>query len=132
MPLVPRLVGMETEFALGFVPARDGAPAPGHDELFRALLDALKARTRSCEAVYSKGGDFFENGSLVHFEPSTRNDAHTGLLEWATPECLGAREAALYARAQERALAAAIPLAERELAARGHEGRIVVLKHARD
>jgi hypothetical protein len=125
-------MGLETEYALGFVPAREGGTVPPHDELFRALVDALKTRARSCEAAYSKGGDFFENGSLVHFEPSTRNDAHTGLLEWATPECLGAREAALYARSQERALAQAIPLAERELAARGQEGRLVVLKCSRD
>jgi proteasome accessory factor A len=129
---VPRLVGIETEFAIQFLPTRPGDPRPSHEDVFRAILAALKTRVRSCEALYYKGGDFLENGSLIHFEVGRLDDPSTGLLEWASPECLSAKELLGYLKAQEKALTQAIPDAEVALAAKGHEGRIVALKNNRD
>ncbi len=127
-----RIVGLETEFAVQFFPSRAGEPAPTHESVFRALLAALKQRFRSCEALYYKGGEFLENGSLVHFEVGRLEDPSTGLLEWASPECLSARELVSYSRAQEKAIVEAIPEAERTLSAKGFDGRIVALKNNRD
>lgn len=127
-----RIVGLESELALGFEPASPGAPHPPQDQLYEALLDALRARRASCDALYYKGGVFLQNGSLVHFEVSRLDDPRTGLLEWATPECLGPTEAAVYARAAERELVFALEDAERSLAARGHEGRLLLLKNNED
>ena len=64
----PRITGLETELAIQFFPTRPGDATPTHEAVFRALLAALKTRFRSCEALYYKGGEFLENGSLVHFE----------------------------------------------------------------
>jgi proteasome accessory factor A len=125
-------VGLETEFAVQFFPSHAGDPAPTHEAVFRALLAALKTRFKSCEAIYYKGGEFLENGSLIHFEVGRLEDPTTGLVEWASPECLSARELVAYSKAQEKALAEAMPEAERALAAKGHEGRIVALKNNRD
>lgn len=129
---MPRILGLETEFAIQFFPSREGEPAPPHETVFRALLAALKQRFRSCEALYYKGGDFLENGSLIHFEVGRLEDPTTGLLEWATPECLTARELVSYSKAQEQAIVEAIPEAERSLSSKGHDGRIVALKNNRD
>lgn len=129
---MPRILGLETEFALHFVPDRPADALPTHEAVFRALLAALKNRFKSCDALYYKGGDFFENGSLVHFESGNPEDATTGLLEWASPECLTPRELVAYSKAQERALARAIPDAERQLSLRGYQGRVLVLKNNRD
>ena len=122
-----RIVGLETEYALGFAPR--GRVRPSHELLFQALLRALKGRARSCAALYYKGGDFFENGSLVHFEISSLDQPQVGLLEWATPECLGPVQAAVYSQAQDVALREAIPQAEEELKRAGFEGQVFLLKN---
>jgi len=127
-----RILGLETELAIQFFPAREGEARPTHEAVFRALLASLKARYRSCEALYYKGGEFLENGSLVHFEVGRLEDPTTGLLEFASPECLSAREALAYSKAQERAIVEAIPEAERSLSQKGYDGRIVALKNNRD
>jgi proteasome accessory factor A len=127
-----RLVGVETEFAVHFVPDREGDIRPTHEAVYKALLASLKANARSCEAVYYKGGEFLENGSLVHFEVGRLEDPTTGLLEWASPECLSAKDLVAFLKAEERALVDAIPEAEKQLRSRGHEGKIVALKNNRD
>lgn len=127
-----RIVGLETEYALGFSPDDPGAPPPAADEIFSALVRTLRGRHASSSALYYKGGRFFQNGSLLHFEIGSLDNPHSGLLEWATPECLGPLEATVYAKAQERALLRAIPDAERDLKARGYAGSIFVLKNNAD
>ncbi|MEZ6187818.1 MAG: proteasome accessory factor PafA2 family protein [Planctomycetota bacterium] len=127
-----RIVGLETEYALGFSSDDPDAPAPQADEIFSALVRTLRGRHASSSALYYKGGRFFQNGSLLHFEIGSLENPRSGLLEWATPECLGPLEAAVYAKAQERALLRAIPDAERDLKARGYVGRIFVLKNNAD
>lgn len=84
--------------------------------LYEALERALLRQHKSCPALYYKGGRFLDDGSLLHFEISQLEDPRQGLLEWASPECLGGREAALYVQAQEVALLAARQEAAAELA----------------
>ena len=127
-----RIVGLETEFALGFEPARPEGPVPSQEQLFAELLKSLKTRTPSTEALYYKGGEFLGNGSLIHFEVARLDAPDSGLLEWATPECLGPQEAATYAKAQERELEAALPAAEAELRRHGFSGRMFLLKNNED
>lgn len=126
-----RIVGLETEYALGFAPA-PGVAAPTQEALFRAVADALVARLPARPALYYKGGQFLADGSLLHFEVARIDAPHVGLLEWATPECLGAREAAEYSKAQEAALRAAVPAAQQALAEQGAPGRLFLLKNNQD
>lgn len=127
-----RIVGLETEFALGFEPARPEGPAPSQEQLFSAILRSLKTRQPSSEALYYKGGEFLANGSLIHFEVARLDAPETGLLEWATPECLGPLEAATHAKAQERELEASLPAAEADLRRNGFAGRVYLLKNNED
>lgn len=127
-----RIVGLETEVALGFVPAAPDVAAPTQEALFEAVAEALKQDLRARPASYYKGGAFLADGSLLHFEVARIDAPHVGLLEWATPECLGGRQAAVYARAQEAALLDAAPRAEAALAERGTPGRLLLLKNNQD
>lgn len=127
-----RIVGLETEYALGFAPADPEVVRPTQEALFRAVAEALERRLPGRPAIYYKGGEFLADGSLLHFEVARLDAPEVGLLEWATPECLGAREAAVYARAQEEALLEAIPLAEAALAEAGTAGRLLLLKNNQD
>lgn len=127
-----RIVGLETEFALGFHPSSPTSLRPSQNDLFQALLSVLKASSPSLEAAYYKGGDFLSNGSLIHFEVSQLDDSSVGLLEWATPECLGSLEAAIYVKAQEQALAKAVAEAQANLSDQGFSGRLFLLKNNED
>ena len=127
-----RIVGLETEYALGFEPARPEGPVPTQEQLYAALMRALKGRHATTEALYYKGGEFLDNGSLVHFEVARLDAPDSGLLEWATPECLGPLEAATWAKAQERDLEGSIPAAEADLRRNGYTGRIYLLKNNED
>lgn len=102
-----RPIGTEREVALGVRSRAQLASAdPPWDakSLFERVAERLSAGRGSCPALYYKGGRFLGDGSLLHFEVSQLEDPRQGLLEWASPECLGAWEAALYAQAQEEAL----------------------------
>lgn len=127
-----RIVGLEVEYALGFRPEQPGGPQPPQEVLFHAVLAGLKTRLRSCEALYYKGGEFLENGSLIHFEVARLEDPRMGLLEWATPECLGPREAAAFTKAQEQALRAALGPARQQLERDGFAGAPYLLKNNED
>ena len=127
-----RIVGLETEYALGFAPDRPGGAAPTQAAVFRAVARALKQRLPAVDALYYKGGEFLADGSLLHFEVARLDLPEVGLLEWATPECLGGIEAAIYSRAQEQSLRAALPEAEAELERGGFAGRVVILKNNAD
>src|SRR5258706_61518 len=128
MAVTPRIVGLETEHALGFVAAQPGGAAPAQSVVFQALADAVETRLPGADARYYKGGRFLADGSLLHFELSRIDDPSVGLLEWATAEARGPIEAAALVRAQEVGLAAAIPAAEEALRKDHPPGRIVVLK----
>lgn len=106
-----RIFGVETEYAMAQETAdrRLGAADPGM--LFDLLEAALLARFATLEVdsfgrdpgrpegsgIETKEGCFLESGARVYYD--------TGHVEWATPECLSARQAALYELAGERTLA---------------------------
>lgn len=120
-----RPVGTEREVALGTRLGEGSAAEVDARSLYESLERALLHQHKSCPALYYKGGRFLDDGSLLHFEISQLEDPRQGLLEWASPECLGGREAALYVQAQEVALLAAREEAaqefEREAETRGVE-----------
>ncbi len=111
-----RPVGTEREIALGSRATMPDSAQVDARSLYDALERALLQQHKSCPALYYKGGCFLDDGSLLHFEISQLEDPRQGLLEWASPECLGGREAALYVQAQEVALLAAREAAAQELA----------------
>lgn len=111
-----RPVGTEREIALGSRPTEPDSAEVDARSLYESLERALLRQHKSCPALYYKGGRFLDDGSLLHFEISQLEDPRQGLLEWASPECLGGREAALYVQAQEVALLAAREEAAQELA----------------
>jgi hypothetical protein len=106
-----RIYGVETEYAMAqeTVDRRLGAADPGR--LFDLLEEALLARFATLEVdsfgrdpsrtqagdIETKEGRFLESGARVYYD--------TGHVEWATPECLSARQTALYELAGERTLA---------------------------
>jgi pup-ligase protein len=110
-----RPVGTEREVALGSRLNEPSAVAVDARSLYESLERALLRQHKSCPALYYKGGRFLDDGSLLHFEISQLEDPRQGLLEWASPECRGGREAALYVQAQEVALLAARQAAAEEL-----------------
>ncbi|HUG90188.1 MAG TPA: proteasome accessory factor PafA2 family protein, partial [Planctomycetaceae bacterium] len=105
MPLLDRLAGLETEYALRFHAERPFDPPP-HRELFRGLLAALARRVPTARAGEIKDGVFLANGGAVWFEQVRHSGGH-GLIEGATPECRGPFQTVLYQRAQDRLLAEA-------------------------
>lgn len=67
-------------------------------------MAALHRRVPTVPAKHFKEGVFTANGGAVWFE-AERPAAGGGLIEGATPECRGPREAVTYQRAQDRLLA---------------------------
>ena len=105
MPLLDRLAGLETEYALRFH-ADPGVEPPSHRELFRGIIAALGRRVPTAAAGEIKDGVFLANGGAVWFEQARIAATH-GLVEGATPECRGPFQTVLYQRAQDRLLAEA-------------------------
>ncbi|MCI0339810.1 MAG: proteasome accessory factor PafA2 family protein [Planctomycetales bacterium] len=123
----PRVYGLETEYILAFRPRERGGPAPQREAVFRELAGAVALRSGSVPARGRKNGLFLQNGSFLQYEaqlPQIRE----GIVEWATPECLSPREVVAYSRAQDEALLAAIPEAEKRLREQGWAGEILLGK----
>jgi hypothetical protein len=125
-----RIYGVETEYGMAEETAdrrlRTADPGMLFNSLEAALLDRFATlevdsfgrdpgRTQSGE-IATKEGHFLECGARVYYD--------TGHIEWATPECLSARQAALYELAGERTLA---ELARKVVLADG--SRILLLKN---
>lgn len=126
-----RLIGVETEYALFFVPREPGTPAPLPREIFEVAEAAVRHEVPSLPAAIPKAGVFLSNGGLLHYEAPTIRFS-TGLLEMATPECRGPVEAAKYHHAQDRLLLSIHAEAERRLRARGYDGELVFGKASAD
>ncbi|MBI2923387.1 MAG: proteasome accessory factor PafA2 family protein [Planctomycetes bacterium] len=126
-----RLIGVETEYALFFVPREPGSPAPLPREIFEVAETAVRNAVPSLPAAIPKGGVFLSNGGLLHYEAPTLRFS-TGLLEMATPECRGPVEAAKYHHAQDRLLLSIHAEAERRLRLRGYDGELVFGKSSAD
>ncbi len=101
-----RLLGLETEYAIR-APAQDAAATrPSKFRHYESLITALRQRIPVVPAKHFKEGVFTASGGAVWFE-AERPAAGGGLIEGATPECRGPREAVTYQRAQDRLLAEA-------------------------
>ncbi|MBI2479946.1 MAG: proteasome accessory factor PafA2 family protein, partial [Planctomycetia bacterium] len=100
-----RLLGLETEYAIR--PSSELATSRRSKfRLYESLVAAFHQRVPTVSAKHFKEGVFTAYGGAVWFE-AERPAAGGGLIEGATPECRGPREAVTYQRAQDRLLAAA-------------------------
>jgi len=97
--LFQRLVGLETEYAIRYRPAETSAPL-SRFRLYQRLTAAVRQHVLTVRAHHFKEGIFTANGGAVWFE-AERPAAGAGLIEGATPECRGARQALIYQRAQD-------------------------------
>jgi hypothetical protein len=122
-PLLDRLAGLETEYAIRFRP-RQGASRPSNFFLYRRLVAALSKRVLTAEAHGPKQGVFVANGGAVWFE-MVRYTGGSGLIEGSTPECRGPRQLLAYQRAQDRLVADAAAQAD-------VPGRLALIKNDRD
>ncbi|MDP7305910.1 MAG: proteasome accessory factor PafA2 family protein [Pirellulaceae bacterium] len=118
-----RLVGLETEYAIRFH-SDDSQTARSKFRLYEALIGSLCRRVLAVPAKHFKEGVFTANGGAVWFE-AERPAAGGGLVEGATPECRGPREALTYQRAQDRLLAESAKSAVTN-------GQMVLIKNDRD
>ena len=133
-PMLDRLAGTETEYAISFEPA-PGVDRPGNDRIFEAVASAVRelVHTRPGQGLSSlaRSRFFTENGGSLYYEHLPY--AHAGgLIEAATPECRGPDTVLLYQRAQEELLGSALPRAQQLLAIDGHHGRLALRKNCRD
>jgi hypothetical protein len=103
-PLLQRLAGLETEYAIRWSDPSD--PRPSNASLYRRLIAELGSRLPTAPAQHFKDGIFLANGGAVWFEV-LRAGVQSGLVEGSTPECLGPRTLLTYQRAQDRLLAEA-------------------------
>ncbi len=128
--MLTRLLGLETEYAIGVSP-RDGPAGPNNSEVYTAMREAIEARvpTRPGERVLRQ--IFVVNGGSFSYEslPWARD---MGLLEGATAECRSPGAALLYQRAQDALLVQALPDAERRLAAGGRSVELSLRKNCVD
>lgn len=99
-----RLIGLETEYAIRTPLSTPGRSKSSKFRLYEALVAALHQRVPTVPAKHFKEGVFTANGGAVWFE-AERPAAGGGLIEGATPECRGPRQAVVYQRAQDRLLA---------------------------
>lgn len=131
--MIPRIVGLETEYALAFEPdpACRWAP-PTRRELYAIVAASLGRNVAMIPGLLPKEEAFAtENGSILHYEHQHLRDAD-GLFEWASPECASPVELAGYSQAQDQALLAAADAQRELLAERGFAGRILLLRNNAD
>jgi Pup amidohydrolase len=133
VPPRPRLLGLETEYALRFTPAA-GSPRPGNDVLYRALASAIGeiVQTQPGERHGAESDRFFtESGASFCYEalPYARD---AGLIEAGTPECDGPSRLLCHQKAIDALLVQAIPASEQRLALDGYPGELGLLKNCRD
>lgn len=103
--------------------------------MYDALSRALGAMLTTVEVPDSNEGKFrwfASNGMSVCFERGDAFLADGGLVEVATPECLGSAALAVRLRAIDGLLLDALPVAEELLAAEGTPGSLGLVKHGRD
>lgn len=129
-PPLDRLLGLETEYAIRFLPE---ATHPGNDAIFEALREALEECVAARPGRSAPGREqfFVQNGGAFYYE-FLPYCMWGGLIEGATPECRGPAQLLLYQRAQEALLNEAIPRAEDILRRHHFPGRIGLLKNSRD
>ena len=136
-----RILGLESEHAVLYLPHREDAPEkergwlgsrPSFDLLQNVLFECLLAGRKSAVSGGLKGGYFLENGGLIHLEIFFRRQDDTPILEVATPECRSPWEVLNYSRAFDAILDETSRRTETALAERGTAGRIAFGKNNLD
>ena len=112
-----RIVSLETEYAVSFRPEKDCEPPPNHK-----IVETLRRLVVKDHGMANSS--FLVNGSRFYHD-----DGHA---EWAQPECLDERQAAVYDKAADSLLGDIVPLAQRQLIDRGYRGRLMVVKNNAD
>ncbi|MCX4240888.1 proteasome accessory factor PafA2 family protein [Paraliomyxa miuraensis] len=128
--MLDRLLGLETEYAIGVSP-RDAPLSPTNAEVYDAVREAIEALVVTQPGESSLKQIFLENGGSVSYEslPWARDG---GLLEGATAESRSPGTALLHQRAQDALLVRALPDAELRLARQGRPVRLSLRKNCRD
>ena len=124
VPILDRLVGLETEYAIRFHPRAGAGEPPTRFHLYQALITCVKQRVLTAPARHFKEGVFLANGGAVWFE-TERPAAGGGLIEGATPECRGPSQVVRYQRAQDQLLGQCARMAE-------VDGEFSLVKNDRD
>jgi len=68
VPILDRLVGLETEYAIRFHPRAGAGEPPTRFHLYQALITCVKQRVLTAPARHFKEGVFLANGGAVWFE----------------------------------------------------------------
>ncbi len=124
MPILDRLVGLETEYAIRFRPREGCDSHPSRFHFYQALIARVKQHVLAVPAKHFKEGVFLANGGAIWFE-AERPAAGGGLIEGATPECRGPLELLRYQRAQDQLLSQCARMAE-------VNGHLSLVKNDRD
>ena len=124
MPLLERLIGLETEYAIRFRPREGLDKSPSRFHLYQALIARVGRHVLTAPAKHFKEGVFLANGGAIWFE-TERPAAGGGLIEGATPECRGPREVLRYQRAQDQLLSQCAHLSD-------VDGHLSLVKNDRD
>jgi proteasome accessory factor A len=126
--MLDRFVGLETEYVLRFHPRRPGGRRVPNGELYRRLLDRLRARGPLAPSVAGHDCWFRANGGGLRFEqlPFYSLLPASGFVEGATPECRGPWELLRYQRAQD------VLLSRDAASSGGADGDVTLLKASHD
>ena len=106
-----RVLGLEVEYSTSHLPA-DGRASLSSADVSRLIHDAADRLSGSDRNT----GQFKENGARLYYD-----DGH---VEWATPECRGAREAVIYDRAGDRLMERTVPGVEAEMRRQNKPGML--------
>jgi proteasome accessory factor A len=111
VPILDRLVGLETEYTFRFRSAERRTAAPPNHQLYRALMLYLRKQVLTAPARLFKQGVFLANGGAVWFELDRPSNGG-GSLRGATPECRGPQEVVRYQRAMDQLVSQSARLTE--------------------
>jgi proteasome accessory factor A len=125
--MLDRLVGLETEYAIRFQPAKPRQRRPFNSSLFQSLVAYVRAKVPTAVAIHPANGWFLATGGCVKFEHIPFYLLPTsGFVEGSTPECRGPRQLLRYQRAQD------VLFSEGAAAGGGGRGRATLLKNSHD
>ncbi len=128
-PVLRRLIGLETEYAIRF-----GLPgsSPGNRRIFEHVRAKLRARvaTRPGRGMRQKQELFTQNGGAFSYE-HLPHCTTGGLIEGATPECRSPSQLLLYQKAQDLLLFECVAEVER-ITFGSFSGELGLLKNCRD
>ena len=129
-----RLLGLETEYALRFIPEEPGTKPPAKRLIYDAVMAVVRERmaTTSPAMLDYDATEFLQNGAALSFEHAPYATEESGLIEGATPEHPSPSTILLYQRALDRLLATSAKAASRGLGVMGHRGELRIIKNCRD